>query len=79
MRMNLNEAMEALAQQQANSENNNGGKYVNEFRLKGDGNRTIIKPLVEDLNDVEVHSVHKVRMTSKGGKSYTINVEQESA
>lgn len=75
MRINLNEAMEALAQQQANSENNSGGKYVNEFRLKGDGNRTIIKPLVEDLNDVEVHSVHKVRMTSKGGKSYTVSVD----
>lgn len=75
MRMNLSEAMEVLAQQQANAENNSGGKYVNEFRLKGDGNHTIIKPLVEDLNDVEVHSVHKVRMVSKNGKSYSINVD----
>lgn len=73
--MNLSEAMEVLAQQQANAENNNGGKYIREFFLKGDGSHTIIKPLVEDVNDIEVNTVHKVRMTKKDGTAYQIKVD----
>ena len=40
-------------------------KYVNNFYLKQRGENTFIRPLLADINDIEVYSIHNVRMTSK--------------
>lgn len=73
-RMSISNAMSALKAQEE-SRSNFSGKYVNKFIMKGDGAQTFVKFLIEDLNDVEVYSVHQVRMKSKNGKDYAVSVD----
>ena len=49
-------------------------KYVNNFYLKQRGENTFIRPLLADIKDIEVYSIHNVRMTSKTGKTYLVQV-----
>ena len=68
MRMTLNEA-------QTRAENRSNFNFINEFFLKNDGESNIVRFLFNDPNDIEVHAVHMIRMTSKGGQSYFIQVD----
>lgn len=68
MRMTLNEA-------QTRAENRSNFNFINEFFLKNDGESNIVRFLFNDPNDIEVHAVHMIRMTSKGGQSYLIQVD----
>lgn len=69
-RMNLNEANERLDNQQQGS-----GNYINQFYLKNDKDHTIIQMLIKDVADIEVHSIHEVKMVSKNGKEYRVQVD----
>lgn len=68
MRMTLDEA-------QTRAENRSNFNFINEFYLKEDGDGNIVRFLFTDPNEIEVHAVHMVRMTSKGGQSYLIQVD----
>ena len=49
-------------------------KFIPTLYLK-DKQSAFVKILLKNIEDVEVHSVHKVRMTSKKGKEYSIDVD----
>lgn len=67
MRISLSEALERTNQQDTPK------NYIKQFMLK-ENEATFLRLLVDDLNDVEVCTTHKVRMTSKTGKQYTVMV-----
>lgn len=69
MRLTINQAEERAESR----ENRNG--FINQFYLLDDGDTAIVKFLLNDVSDIEVHSVHMVRMTSKNGKSYPVQVD----
>ena len=54
----------------------NGGNFkrINALWLK-DRESAYVKVLLDDIKNVEVHSVHLVKMMSKSGKSYNIHVD----
>lgn len=68
MRMTLDEA-------NTRAENRSSFNFINEFFLKNDGESNIVRFLFNEPNDIEVHAVHMVRMTSKSGQSYLIQVD----
>lgn len=68
MRITLDEA-------NTRAENRSNFNFINEFFLKNDGESNIVRFLFNDPNDIEVHAVHMVRMTSKNGQSYLIQVD----
>lgn len=51
-----------------------GGNFTNVLYLKDKENAYILS-LLKDVTDVEVHSVHKVKMTSKNGKEFMVDVD----
>ena len=53
---------------------NSNYNYVNQFFLTKDKEHNIVKFLLKDIADIEVYSVHVVKMTSKTGKEYSIHV-----
>lgn len=67
MRISLSEALERTNQQGTPK------NYIKQFMLK-ENEATFLRLLVDDLNDVEVCTTHRVRMTSKTGKQYTVMV-----
>lgn len=67
-RINLTEANDRL-------DNQKNFGYINTFFLTKDKEHTIVKPLLSDMNDLEVHSIHEVKMTSKNGKDYRVSVD----
>lgn len=50
-------------------------KYINQFYLTDDKDKTIVKVLLDDIKDLEVHSVHRIKMRSKSGKDYALMVD----
>lgn len=68
-RINLSTALKNLEEQQSRP-----GNYINSFSLKGDGASTFVRFLIDDISDIEAYSVHRVRMVSKKGKEYAVNV-----
>lgn len=68
-RLNLNEAESRLDNQTQR------GNYINQFWLKNDKDHTIVQMLLKDISEIEVHSVHEVKMTSKNGKEYRVQVD----
>lgn len=69
-RMSFETANERIDQQSQYS----GGNYTNTLMLKDKENAFVLS-LLKDVTDVDVYSVHKVKMTSKSGKEYTIDVD----
>lgn len=69
-RLNFAEAEERM---QAQS-NYQGGDFVKTLYLK-DKENTFILSLLKDETEVEVHSIHKVKLMSKNGKEYSIDVD----
>lgn len=67
-RISLNEANERL-------NNQSTGNYINTFYLKNDKDHTIVRMLLDDVTNIEVHSVHEVKMTSKNGNEYRVQVD----
>lgn len=67
--MSLSEMNERLDNQQTGSFN-----YINQFYLKNDKDRNFVRILLHDASDIEVYSVHNVKMTSKNGKEYVVQV-----
>lgn len=67
-RLSLQDAEERLDNQQK-------GNYINTFYLKNDKDHTIVQMLLDDVADIEVHSVHEVKMTSKNGNDYRVQVD----
>lgn len=49
-------------------------KYLNRVALKKNKDHTIVRFLVDKPEDIEIYSTHTVRMTSKNGKSYPMEV-----
>lgn len=68
-RISINEANERLDNQRS------GGNYINTFYLKNDKDHTIVRMLLKDIVDTEVHSIHEVKMTSKNGTEYRVQVD----
>lgn len=64
-----------LAEMNDRLDNQQKGNYINQFYLRNDKDHTIVQMLLDDVANIEVHSVHEVRMTSKGGKDYRIMVD----
>lgn len=67
-RISINEANERL-------NNQSTGNYINTFYLKNDKDHTIVRMLLDDVTNIEVHSVHEVKMTSKNGNEYRVQVD----
>lgn len=70
--------MSKISLQEVNERLNNqrsGGNYINTFYLKNDKDHTIVQMLLDDVVNIEVHSIHEVKMTSKGGKDYRVQVD----
>lgn len=67
-RISLQEANERLDNQQR-------GNYINTFYLRNDKDHTIVRMLLDDVANIEVHSIHEVKMTSKNGKEYRVQVD----
>ena len=68
MRISLSEALERTNQQDTPK------NYIKQFMLKED-EATFLRFLVDDINDINVCTAHKVRMTSKAGKQYSVMVD----
>lgn len=68
MRIGLDEVDARLEKQQMNF------GYINTFYLSKDKDHTIVRFLLEDVKDIELYSVHRVKMTSKAGKEYAVEV-----
>lgn len=68
-RLSINEANERLSNQ------NTSSNYINTFYLKNDKDHTIVRLLLEDVTQIEVHSIHEVKMTSKNGNEYRVQVD----
>ena len=66
-RLSLEEANERL-------ENQKSFGYINQFYLTDDKEHTIVRFLLKDSADIEVYSVHQVKMTSKSGSEYAVSV-----
>ena len=66
-RLSLEQASERL-------DNQSSFGYINKFFLTDDKEHTIVRMLLKDVADIEVYSVHDVKMTSKAGKEYIISV-----
>lgn len=69
-RLSFNEAEARIN----NSGNGQQGNYTQTLYLK-DKESAFVLSLLKDVTDVEVHSVHKVKFTSKNGKDYMIDVD----
>jgi hypothetical protein len=69
-RMSFKEAEERVQ----NQGQGGNGNYTNILFLK-DKESAYIIPLLKDVTDVEVHSVHKVKLVSKSGKEYMVDVD----
>ena len=54
--------------------NYGGGTFINALWLKDKENAYILTAL-KDVTDVEVHSVHKVQVIGKSGKTFTVDVD----
>lgn len=54
----------------------NGGNFkrISELWLK-DRESAYVKVLLDDIKNVEVHSIHKVKIPTKTGKSFNIHVD----
>lgn len=48
--------------------------YINKFFLTDDKEHTIVRFLLGDVKDIEVFSVHDLRMRSQAGKDYSVSV-----
>lgn len=68
-RMTLEDADKRLKERDTSS-----GGFVNTFYLKNDKDTNIVKFLLDDVKDIEVYSVHEVKMTSKNGVPYRVQV-----
>lgn len=66
-RLSLDEANERLSNQKSFG-------YINKFYLTDDKEHTIVRFLLKDVADIEVFSVHDVKMTSQNGKEYAVSV-----
>lgn len=62
-RINLEEMKTRLDQQ-------NSGSFISSFYLKGDGSHNIVKFLLNSVNDIEIFSVHSVRLAGKNGNYF---------
>jgi len=66
-RLSLEEANERL-------DNQKSFGYINQFYLTDDKEHTIVRFLLKDVSDIEVYSIHQVKMTSKNGSEYVVHV-----
>lgn len=74
MRLTLDNMNERLDNKSAYGSSN--FKFVNEFYLRRDKETAIVKFLIKDITEIEMHGVHVVKMTSsKSGKSYMLHVD----
>lgn len=71
MRLSLKQADQRIDSRGTNTQS----KFINEFYLRNDGNHNIIRILLKDIDSIELHSVHTVKMTSKNGKPYPMAVD----
>ena len=69
-------ARKSFTQAQTDLTNMQSGDYVNEFYLKKDKETNFIKLLTTKIDDMEIHSIHQVALTSpKTGKTYYNKVD----
>lgn len=73
MRISLNEAVERANNREVASNRTNNYKQVANFYLK-DGEKAIIKLLVNDVADIPVVRTHTVQMRTNAGKTYYAEV-----
>lgn len=62
-RINLEEMKTRLDNQQS-------GNFIPSFFLKGDGSHNIVKFLLNSVNDIEIFSVHSIRLAGKNGNFF---------